>query len=414
MGRTCYWASLFLVSTISRSEPSIRECETTDRSLSMPSAHIPYNPGDILKSAVNGSFSTFQPGISSMEVELSLASDSPRSNRHVNPGSSDDHLIAPRPAAEIFDFLTERRRGPGAPGFNRRHSACLENGLKTFTTSSSAIPPHDIPKALSNYNHRRTRSSVVTPSQIPIRTYSRSRPTDAVDETFLTQMYEERAQIPTQDTKSRTSDPGIAIASTTLHQPTNDATPGGRIPHGPRSRVKMSAQRVRPTVVGQTRTPAKQRTPIKQRSPTKKTRGISGDSLSSCTVRHRAQCRSPKKRHSNKKDKENQTVNEMDPETQKAFQPQHEILSTPPTPDINSHNGAKTSYTRASVGPDTFKPLGTNAHNLTTSPASSSELSPQTQQMMSNLRQQRRVRGASDRALSNIVWDENARASSRI
>ncbi|TFK75022.1 hypothetical protein BDN72DRAFT_811874 [Pluteus cervinus] len=381
--------------------------------------HLPHNPNDITVSTDHSLSTMDNPAISSMEVELSMASElastvdikpAPVPVREVNSKT-------PRRASQVFEFLTERKRAQSIPppqpasAFSSPSSrGSLDAPRSHFSPDSSfassehhtKLPALHIPSACDTPKPAPTRqparAMVASPSQIPV--LHRALPKEPVDETFLAKMYEERALIPSQapdaprprEVRVIMTDPTTVIVTAPTPSTTLDAISPSRIPKGPRIPTrKRSSQRMRPS--GGERS----------RSTSNKARDNSCDSLTPGPAHHKGHHRrassqkstsssvaesevlvmtQPKDKPSRSRKRESRSIlSELDKENNMALKAHTILPSTPLRANSNSSN----TRSRMSVGPDTFRPPS----GMMPSPASSSELSPIAQEIMTNLRHQR-------------------------
>ncbi|KAF8623029.1 hypothetical protein AX15_006541 [Amanita polypyramis BW_CC] len=370
------------------------------------------------------------PAISSMEVELSMGSNSSVNLDSVIENSSpyiNSATKSPQRASQVFNFLTQKRQSSmldkvglplsGAPSISRSASGCSSTNSKqtctdnasetSFEPSASPATPlpsrYDtqtpIPRHAVHTRHHSSHNSLAS-SRIPSPNPDRPRSTishtgserfslrDSIPENEVIDQLIHREKAPTNEVKVLMSGPTKVIVTAPTPSSVHDTV--SRIPRGPRRPLKKcssSSLKHRPRLTERSnsgRNCASMKdshtnvsNPHKRHRRTSSSSLVNVDQLSTI----RAVERSSKSRMEPVSRKSSFSSREK--ENKSRLLVRAELPSTP----IRSHSSVSDSRSlfRAIVTPNGYGLPSVVQH----SPASSSELSPAGRQLMMDVRQQR-------------------------
>jgi hypothetical protein len=379
------------------------------------------------------------PAISSMDVELSITTDSSQmlgTSKHLNPYGSSDPMT-PQRASQVFSFLTQNRRSkqldelerplpdlPSAFSSPSSDEASSRNAhhsrFSPDSSMDSAFDPSSISAVQFNDNHIPRQTSSVEPSN-PISLSCMASPAQRSSIIGLFQG-STLEMTPTQKAPVTPDDQGekpkarkvkVLMSGPTkviVTAPTpsaNRETPN-RIPRGPRSlsrkRSSHSIKEERPTLVERSNSTALSSDSYTalpaRRKGHRRTASLRSTSTSSLTENDipltQESVRVPPVRFTEKENKKGLSVASDIPLT--------------PLRMNNAMVGRTSSLFRTAVHQGTFRPpVGT-----TPSPASSSEMSPVGRQLMLDVRQQRMKAREAERERSSKRRSGSGRSARRI
>ncbi|KAF9006067.1 hypothetical protein BDQ17DRAFT_1352666 [Cyathus striatus] len=432
------WAERFLgenesatsLSSASLPTPKTPDAPSFDSSLPRPSF-----PQDITISTDNDNSGTFDnPAISSMDVELSLTSESSGLIIHtikeeepikaINP-------VTPRRASQVFGFLTERRRSKNLPDppsvfSSPSEDGCSQHDLRSHfsdTSSECRASPSNNNNSAMPYSsdthrgpHRISTSSISRPMPLSKRSshaslnsnsqhVPRSRRESIVCDIAFDQAEDEDNEDPDIQTaqKVRVIMSGPTKVIVTAPTPSQTHITPSRIPHGPRAPRRRSASggyRSRPVMLTERSNttvsrPSTQETHIPTPSSKRKTSALHKTSSALCENGHPLQGLERRKESiSSKTGLENKAGLGLSVKT--------EIPLTPLR--TNSSTCARSPLYRTTVNRDMFKP----PPGMTPSPASTSEMSPVGRQLMMDIRQQRMAAREVDREKTAMKYTQRS------
>ncbi|KAF8659825.1 hypothetical protein AX16_001710 [Volvariella volvacea WC 439] len=257
------WAERFLGET----ESMVSSSSIDPPSPRTPTATLSHRPHDItISTDHNHSISALEnPAISSMTVELSLTSE--HTNTEI-PSTSTLRAKTPQSAAEVFDFLTERRRSQRS-GLHSRYDTNHES-LSRFSSDNSFefVPPNTLSDfgyiqddAYTSEGEAQDATLKSRPSQIPLpaRILTRS----STDDNYLTRRPEDRAHMPVSsyhtngnDVMVLMTDPTTVIVTAPTPSSTRNAVSPAR-----RQRSSQTKKGSPPRSIGYRSTPKARRHP---------------------------------------------------------------------------------------------------------------------------------------------------------
>jgi len=421
------WAERFLGEADSTSSTSSLGAPITPDALftntDLPRSHI----HDTTRSSDHDlSTNTYEhPAISSMEVELSMRTDSSKDR---NPYGSLDPTT-PQRASQVFGFLTSKRRPPTFDDQERS----LPNLPSTFSVSSNegSLPTEaSLTRFSSDVSFESVYGSLVT-SAIPVSplddTLSSQTNSNDTRPARSSNYLPSTARPPAETTSNTTSDlrvlrgSGQSIRETaegtkshkvkiimtgptkvivTAPTPSTHRETPSRIPRGPRTQHRRSSSggKVRRSATLGERSnsnvyPRDMYTPVLQRHKSHRRTSSRG---SSSTISY-TEMESPTVRPVGKDERGGRPIlGETDKENGMNLPVKPDIPCTPLRSKSASSPRSSRSLFRAAVDPRVYRPPA----GMTPSPASSSELSPVGRQLMLNLRQQRTKAREADRQKS--------------
>ncbi|PFH51837.1 hypothetical protein AMATHDRAFT_46811 [Amanita thiersii Skay4041] len=326
------------------------------------------------------------PAINSMEVELSISSDSPIDSQSASHGNSpyeNANSRSPQRASQVFTFLTQKRRSVLSDEIDRPPTGIPSRPNSELSRVPSRIPATPTPSNSSTSESLRTPTARLThrPS-----TYSNVTPKVISDNKDADDDHPDyQGSAHANEVKVLMTGPTKVIV--TAPTPSTSRDTPSRIPRGPRVSRNASASNVKQRPLFTERSNSGSSASIRDiytNLPRKQHRRTASQasSISSLNGAEVPIIGAVEKSKSRDVISKKSSFSSREKENRSALSVRTDLPSTP----IRSHSTTTDtrSLFRAIVTPGAYRPPGSIP-----SPASSSELSPVGQKLMMDVRQQR-------------------------